>query len=366
MINFYLFIANFLLLFNLGKPNLYFNYRLQSNHISIAKKYCENHHYNLAAIEFKKALRLGNLNYKNSKDALYSFSIINDHKGVKKIINSINLSHLFFCKLDNSQYCFLHDEILKDSQIVNYLENIDPKNKLIGSLLKRIEINNKYRNDSLIYILKFLNEKDQQIRRIYNDAVIAKLPFSTIDSLGREFDKVDSANFSNFISFIRTNGWPGYSKFGDLAELLLWHCNIEYGFLDSICQMACGKKELDWESYEHFICRGIFFEHFFFKKCYSVASKGRLKTKDNLKLICYVKLLPVLEYLTYYNFNTSKLKITVKYANLNKYRFDNFVKQIRNSLRDLYPNIDNISFKEEKTKSNKMKNQIEFIFINES
>lgn len=270
----------------------YKRYREQVLVLKLANQYLENDDLKHARKCFKRALKIRPLDFYQSAQAAYCFGLAKDEKLLLKVIEQLPMKHLLFCSFDTAYYCLLKEDILDDSTIVSMLNTPNGVNSL-KRLQNKISNYHDNINWTVFNELKNMHDMDQSIRNKVMDYWFAPKS-QTKDSLLKLMAEIDSANFKKFIEIIKQQGWPDVNRYGSVADVLLWHINIELKFIDSVSYNAALNNLLDWETYEHFHKRAIFFDYFFQGNGYKIPYKKN-------KAIAIAKLQASIDYLEYYH-----------------------------------------------------------------
>lgn len=319
------FITNFTCV---GQVNSYVKYRMQIKELKKAILHLENDSLELSCLYFKKALKIGKLDFYNSVQAAYAFSLIGDHKSTLKVVANLPMKHLLFCNRDTSIYCVLTEDILNDTSISKMFTSFKAKKQLL-----RLEnrIKNAYDNIDWLLVneLKEMTRKDQNIRILHMNHFYEN--HSKIkDSLQNIMNQIDSINFLRFIDIIKEQGYPSVNGVGCFADYLLWHCNIELNYLNEVAFSAAQELNLDWYTYEHFFIRQIFFDSFYLKNNY------QLKLSNNCKNNCLL-MEATLDYINYYNIDFKNLQVEFTLDN----NSSNEIEKYKNNLIEYDSNFKN-------------------------
>lgn len=227
-------------------------YRDQKLVLNSAMSFLQEDSFTKAEEMFKLAMSQGKLNTYYSIQALYTFSITKNEKFLVKTLKQFPLKYVAYCKQLGTN-CVIENEIINDTIIYNQINKSKSASREVRflQLLSNRKLSKK--DSTIVQILKNINTSDQEIRKKFENN--SDLKFQSKYALELELKKIDSINFINFISIIKKFGWPKQSKFGDLADLPLWHCNIENEFLEEQGRFAAENLKLDWDVFEHFLKR---------------------------------------------------------------------------------------------------------------
>lgn len=255
---------------------------------------------------FNDALKLGGISNYYSIQALYTFAVAGNDRGIIKVLNNFPKSHLNNCEeisrsVVNFNHCALVNDILNDTVIMKQISQSKNASKLILSLIKKQRIQYTISERIVFMTLIEINNLDQKYRKLFLE--------NPSDSIKDLLVYYDSINFHKFINLIRKNGWPSQKKYGTLSELPLWHCNIEEEYLVKASKKAANRKDLDWDSYEHFIRRTDDFCNKVFKEKKIVIDDLKLKKSEMGNIQNYIDFL--VDCFNFYRIDPKRLQIEI-------------------------------------------------------
>lgn len=316
----------------------YVVYRKQVVILNEAMKMLNNDSIRASEKLFISAIKLGPLNTYYAIEALFVFSLVKNDKYIIRVLKEFPNKYVSYCNTLKT-ICAVETEVMGDSVISNQINTSPKAIKAIAKLRKRQNYTFNKTETKLAAELLSINKLDQQYRTVYYKD-IETFPLLS-DSIGKVLDKWDSINFIHFISLLKNQGWPSQSKYSDLIEFPLWHCTIENTYLENQAQKAAIRKDLDWETYEHFLRRSNeFVNSLFIKK--ELALNNLISRKNKITPELEAELHFIIDCFTYYNIKPTHINISINRLD-SKENNDALLKELTNIIYAYNSNYRNIN-----------------------